>query len=390
MKKILVVCYLISIVALFLYSFTQIDLSLTFSKNAFVASTIKWFQQLGYFNRPLSASVYLGLLLALFSCYAGFLFLAHKKKLQKKLVWTLILGTTLLLTFTYNAFSYDLFNYIFDAKIVTYYHQNPYEHKAADYLGDPMLSFMRWVHRTYPYGPAWLVITVPVSFLGMQHFLPTVFLFKLLASLSFLGSLFYLGKILQKIAPDREVFGLVFFGLNPLILIESLVSAHVDSVMAFFFLWSFYLLVREKYLSSYLLFFFSVGIKFATGFLLPVYLWLTFLHKKKKKIIWEQVVTFGAVLVLGSVIAATMRGNFQPWYFISLFAFVSILANRFYLVIPSFILSIGALLTYYPYLLTGNWDPPIPQQLQTVYYSSIGIALVGTLAVGILKKKKHV
>ena len=93
----------------------------------------------------------------MFIYYFYFLYAVYKKKINKKIIRNLIVITSIGLGFSYVAFSYDLFNYIFDAKIITFYHQNPYFHKALDYPGDPMLSFMRWTHRVYPYGPIWLV-----------------------------------------------------------------------------------------------------------------------------------------------------------------------------------------------------------------------------------------
>ena len=142
--------YFLVIFALFLYSFTQIDLSLTFSRIDFLRNLVKSFQYIGYFNRPISTYIYVGLLALLFGFYIYFLKLAQNKRIKRDLVWKLIIATIVILLFSYNAFSYDLFNYIFDAKIFTHYHMNPYLHKALDFPGDPMLSFMRWTHRAYP------------------------------------------------------------------------------------------------------------------------------------------------------------------------------------------------------------------------------------------------
>jgi alpha-1,6-mannosyltransferase len=281
--KLLSSFYITTIVALFLYSFTQIDLSLTFSRIDFLHEIVKSFQYVGYFNRPLSTFIYVFLIVLLFNFYLGFLVLAYTKLLSKKMLWKLIIITTVILTFSYNAFSYDIFNYIFDAKIITHYQQNPYLHKALDFAGDPMLSFMRWTHRVYPYGPVWLGLTVPLSFLGFQFFLPTFFLFKSLIAASFLGTLYFIGKIFQKVAPEKEIFGLVFFGLQPLIIIESLVSGHLDIVMFFFAAWAVYLLLQKKYLFSFLLLFVSIGIKFVTGFLLPLFIVVFLLKKLKNK-----------------------------------------------------------------------------------------------------------
>src|SRR5258705_3372112 len=195
--KILFIVYVITLVALFLYSFAQIDLSLTFSRIDFLRQLVSSFQYIGYFNRPLSTFIYIFLLVLLFNLYLGFLVMAYTKQISKKLVWKLLIVTTVVLAFSYNAFSYDLFNYIFDAEIITHYQQNPYIHKALDFPGDPMLSFMRWTHRVYPYGPVWLGLTVPLSYAGLGFFLPTFFLFKALAAAAFLGTLKFVGKIFK-------------------------------------------------------------------------------------------------------------------------------------------------------------------------------------------------
>src|SRR5258706_5338006 len=170
--------YCLTIVCLFFYSYTQVDLSLTLSRISIWQGIEKSFQYVGYFQRPLSTYLYSGILIALFVSYIFLLIAVHKNVLSRKTLWILIIGTAIVLTFSYNAFSYDLFNYIFDAKIITHYSQNPYMHMALDFPHDPMLSFMHWTQRTYPYGPAWLLVTAPLSFIGLQFFLPTFFLFK--------------------------------------------------------------------------------------------------------------------------------------------------------------------------------------------------------------------
>ncbi len=233
-SSVFVVTYLGVILLLFFYSFTQIDLGLTFSRNEFLKSILDSFQHLGYFNRPLSTYFYITLVVLLFGFYLLFLRHALQKKLSKQTFWKLCIVITVLLALSYNAFSYDLFNYLFDARIITHYQQNPYVTKVLDFPGDPMLSFMHWTHRTYPYGPVWLALTVPLSFLGFGFFIPTFYLFKSLMAASFLGIVYFIGKITKKIAPKHEIFALVFFGLQPLVLIESLVSAHLDGVMMVF------------------------------------------------------------------------------------------------------------------------------------------------------------
>lgn len=386
--RITVGLYFVTLLALFLYSFTQIDLSLTFSRIEFLRNLVNSFQYIGYFNRPLSAYIYVGLLVLLFGFYLYFIKQALSKKHQLKFFWEIILATSALLVLSYNAFSYDLFNYIFDAKIFTHYHLNPYLHKALDFPGDPMLSFMRWTHRVYPYGPVWLGITIPLSYLGQNFFLPTFFLFKILIAGSYLGSIYLLGKILRKINPAAEPYGVVFFALNPLVIIESLVSGHLDMVMIFFALFAFYNLINKKYIFAFVLLLLSIGIKFGTVFLLPVFILVAYLQLKNKKIDWQIIAGLSLVLMLVTVfVSANYSGNFQPWYLLLPLAFAALLAQGYFVLIPSVILSFAALTTYVPYLYWGNWDPPVPQILSMLQLASIGLSLMLVLVNYYLKKK---
>ncbi len=369
--------YSLTIFSLFLYSFTQIDLSLTFSRITFLRNIVGSFQYIGYFQRPLSTYIYLGIIALLFGFYLYFIKLTHQKKISSKFIWKIIIAASAILVFSYNAFSHDLFNYIFDAKIYTHYHLNPYLHKALDFSGDPMLSFMRWTHRVYPYGPVWLFLTIPLSYIGMNLFLPTVFLFKILIAAGFIGSLYFISRIFRKIAPEKEMLGLIAFGLNPLILVESLVSGHLDIVMVFFALWATYKLIDRKYIAAFLLLFISIGIKFGTVFLIPVFLLAFFMHRKNKKINWQ--IPFGVgifLLTLTVVVTSIHSGNFQPWYLVLPLSYAVFLVDKYYVYIPGLILSIFALLTYAPYLYLGNWDLPVPVILSGIYIVGIFLSVI--------------
>ena len=377
--------YLITVIGLFFYSFTQVDLGLTLSQWSVWQVMEKFFQHIGYFQRPLSSLLFVSIVLLLFIFYLSILSAVHKKKISKKTIWFLIISTTIILNFSYNAFSYDLFNYIFDAKIITNYHQNPYLHKALDFPGDPMLSFMHWTHRFLPYGPTWLAFTVPLSYLGLQFFLPTFFLFKILMSASFLGTVYFIGKILRKVLPANEVFGIAFFALNPLVIIESLVSSHNDIVMMFLTIFSLYLLISSKYIKSFVFLALSIGIKFATAFIIPIYLLIYFLQKGKKEINWQILFGIMAVIMIIPVILASYRTNFQPWYLLNILPLVSLVAKKYYFFIPSVVLSLGSIFQYLPFLYLGNWDNPVPSILFWTITSSIVLSLLLIVAASLKK-----
>lgn len=349
MVNIAVFGWLATIFSLFLYSFSQIDLGLTLTQLTFWQSIQTSFQYLGYFQRTASTQIYLVILAGLFAFYFLILRAVRQRQFSAKKIWFLILLTAGILWLSYNAFSYDLFNYIFDAKIVTFYHQNPYLYKALDFPTDPMLGFMHWTHRLYPYGPLWLTITLPLSFLGFQKFLLTAILFKGLAVVSYLAAGWFIFRILQKTVPKLALLGLTIFAFNPLVVIESLVSAHNDIVMMALALGAFWLFLEKKHLAGWLAFIASIGIKFATGILLPL-----FLVKK----FWPRL---ALLLMAVALVAVTKRTSFQPWYFLYILPFVALLPQVRWLFWLTTSLSAGFLLHYAPFLYLGNWDPPVPE-----------------------------
>lgn len=363
--KIAYFAWIFFVIGLFLYSFTQVDLSLTLTRTSFWQPIQNSFQWIGYFSRPLSSYLFVGLLLGMFTVYVFILSLVKKNILRFTNILSLVIFTAILLAVAYNAFSYDFFNYIFDAKIITNYHENPYLRKALDYPGDPMLSFMRWTHRVYPYGPGWLLLTVPLSFLGNQIFLVTFFIFKTAIALCFLGTALFLSKIAEKIGQEKT-YVLAFFALNPLVIIESLVSAHNDIVMLFFAVVSLWFCIQKKWLVAGIVLLFSVSIKFATVLLLPVYLLLIVFIRQGRQIPWEKILFVMIFLMFVAIIAASIRTTFQPWYVLYPLPFMALLARRSYISYPVIMLTLGSLFQYVPFLYLGNWDPPVPMILQAM------------------------
>ena len=163
--------YIIASVFLFLYSYTQVDLSLTLSSSGLLQTIQKAFQYIGFYARPLSTTLYSLIVVFWFGLYAWSLGLAAKGKLTIPDVWKIVGLVTLLLVFSYPAFSYDLFNYVFTAKTVLVYHKNPYEIIPLQFAGiDPLVSIMRWTHLPSAYTPLWITLTLPAYLLGFGKF----------------------------------------------------------------------------------------------------------------------------------------------------------------------------------------------------------------------------
>lgn len=347
--------YILLIIALFFYSFTQVDLNLTLSQVSVYQTLQKQFQYIGFFQRPLSALIFSIIVFFLFVFYVLFLYLAKKGKMEIKKITILIFLTFIILVFSYNAFSYDLFNYIFDAKIITYYQQNPYLYKPLDFTSDPMLNFMRWTHRLYPYGPSWLFLTVPLSFIGFNFFLLTFFLFKAMTGLTFLGSAYLIYKISKVLFPKNAIFNTVFFAFNPLILIEGLVSAHNDFPLVFFALLAIYLYLLKQKALSFLSLLFSIGVKYSTIVLVPMFALVFYFENIRKKIPWENIFLVSVIFSLFAVVLATLRTTFQPWYLVFPFTMGAFVSRKYYVFIPSLIASIFMVLIYIVYVYMTDY-----------------------------------
>lgn len=386
-KKITIFLWIFACISLFLYSFVQVDLGLTLNRASFVQTIQKSFQYIGYFNRPLSTYLFTSVIVFLCATYCFTLYGVYRKWLSGKIIWTIVVCVSIILLFSYNAFSYDLFNYIFDAKIITQYGQSPYEHKALDYPSDPMLGFMHWTHRTYPYGPLWLVLSTPLSFLGGGYFLPTFYLFKLLMVGAYLLCSVMIYKIANKTKLVNPIFALSFFALNPFVIVESLVSAHNDIVMMGLVMVSTYFLISKHAVKGFLFFVLSVLVKFATILLIPLFLWYPISKQKNKDFIFF----LGSVaLMMVGVYLASSRTTFQPWYFLLVLPFASIISNRYFVFIPLVIFSFLILFQYVPYFYTGNYDPPVPVIMNQMLGWSIGLSIGATLIFRFFKKFKKV
>ena len=333
--------YTIILFSFSIYSYALIDPNLTLINNSTWVTFRNVMVNLGYYHRDTSWSVYLGLVIFLFVFH--FIFMKYSAKYNALKIALLI---SIFLLFSYPFLSHDFFNYIFDAKIITVYHQNPYIHKALDYPADHWIRFMQWTHRTYPYGPTWLLITLIPSFLSFGKFILNFILFKLMFTFFYLMAVYYLNKMNKKWA--------LFFATNPLIIIEGLISSHNDLVAVSIAIVGIYYLLQNKKYGSRLLLLLSGGIKYIT---LP----FLFLHKSdsgqaRMTSFWgpkghQNLLVFISLVSL--LLYLTFSSEIQPWYFLALFALLPYYEK---IILKLNILCAGLLLSYYPYIRLGGWD----------------------------------
>lgn len=388
--KVLLFLYFLFVIGLFLYSYTQVDLSLTLSRASIFQTIEKTFQYVGYFNRPISTYLFIIIVGLLFIFYG--IFIHFSDKFSPMTFWKLILPVSIILALSYNAFSYDFFNYIFYTKIILHYRQNPYLVTALNFPKDPMLSFMHWTHNTYPYGPFWLVLTVPLGFLGFNYFLPTFFIFKAFSLLCFIGTVYFIGKITQKIYPKFSTLSMILYAFNPLVLIESLVSAHNDVAMVFLAVLGVYFLIEKKWFLGVLTIALSALTKEATIFLLiPAILYSLNIVLKKHFISEKLFLLFCAVSMIGGLLFAISKIEIQPWYALWVLPFVILIRPNKYLLWITVGFCLGLLLRYVPFLWQGDWNGMASTvKLYVTIITPVVFLILGSLLQRFYVKKQNI
>lgn len=354
--------YIVTSIALFLFSYTQIDLNLTLSRASAVQTLQKSFQYVGYYNRPVSTFIYLCIVGLLFGLYIAALGAARKGVLTVHGVWKLIGVVTVLLVFSYPAaFSYDFFNYLFTAKTVLVYHKNPYLVTPLQFAGiDPWTNFMRWTHLSSAYTPLWIGLSLVPFALGLGYFLPVLFFTKLAIAGFYIVACVGIVKIMDHEDVKHAATSLVLFALNPLIIIETLVSGHNDIVLVAFAMVAIALLVRNRYMSAWWVLAVSIAAKFMTIFLIPVF-WL---NKSRR---WMLV-----AMIAGLVVVIARRG-ILPWYMVWVWPFIALSPQLTQIIVLAGFFSFGLLLTYATYLYVGSYDPWVVGVNQWLPYASLGI-----------------
>lgn len=372
----ILISYCLISLALFLYSYTQVDLNLTLSRFSIWQTIQKSFQYVGYYMRGQSTGMYVGIIGFLYVLYIVTLHEIKKGVLGLHHIWEIIMCVSVLLVLSYPAFSYDMFNYIFTAKSVLLYHKNPYIVLPQQFASvDPWINFMRWIHLPSAYTPLWILFTFVPYLLGFGYLLLILWNIKILILLSYLATAIFLYKILYILDKKRSVLGLAIFALNPLVLIEGLVNAHNDMLMMALAMISFYLFLQKKRWWSYALLSVSVAVKLMTIFLFPVFM---FGWNRRFALL---AMSIGFCLVL-------LEREVLPWYLIWILPFVALLPELEHVTLIAGAFSLGLLLRYAPYLYFGHWNDPVPAIKSWVTLMPLAVAMCYIAFRHLIRKKR--
>ncbi len=330
-----------------------------------------------YKNSLIASMLYVLLLTGLYALYARTMYLVRFGKVGKMGVFAVLAG--LLFWLSYPALSYDIYNYILTAKVAFFYHENPYVVMPIEFIGEPMLAFTRAANKLALYGPVWIASTYIPHVLSGNNFIIALFAFKLLSVFGYVG-LVYL--IYQK---TRRLEQVLFFALNPLVIIEIFTSGHNDAFMMFL-AFSGVLALQKRTLLGYVggtaLLFGSILVKGATVVIVPVMIWL---HKRT----FEMQMKWIAALLFGVFLLSPLREEMYPWYALWWLGALAFIPIRHGSVVhgASFWLSFGLMARYIPWIATREYGGYGPMIRTLVTVTPMIIYLV-VITIARLKKKK--
>jgi hypothetical protein len=351
-----------------------------------------WMWETFFKNPQLTTGVYSFLLLVAFLLYLFIVKKLEQSSLEYAFGWkkyALIYGLVLApLFFSYNALSHDVFNYIFNAKMLVAYGANPHEAVALSFSNDPWTRFMHNTHTPAPYGYGWTAISLIPYLSGFGKFFLTWIAFRIWSIISIVllyVGLQYAAKIFTGQKLQAYQLAVVFF--NPLFVLEVVSNMHND-------LWMIVPAVvalaavtdldprktpqLKKLGLALLLLAASISIKLATLVLIPLVVLLVL----EKNFLFTLADSLSAKLPLFKLLPArilqslesylyqyipllaagllfipllTSRSQqFHPWYWLWVLVWIPFIRYRF-LRNLLILFSLSSMLRYIPWLWTGGF-----------------------------------
>lgn len=144
-------------------------------------------------------------------------------------------------------FSRDVYSYVAYGRIASLYHANPYVQTPVDYPADPILSLVghKWVDTPAVYGPLFTHLSALLT-RGARSIPMLVTTFRLIAAAASLGTVALIARMTRRERPARAAFAVAAFGLNPVILFQSVGGGHNDLLVALAVAGAFTLVLRDR------------------------------------------------------------------------------------------------------------------------------------------------
>jgi hypothetical protein len=396
---------LLSIFAIFSYSLTDPNLVLTSWLPYWQFQ--QWMWQTFFQNAPLLTYTYTALIIGIFGLYMGLVRSAPQDIVSKfgqmKSFLIIVLLTIAPLFLSYNMLSHDVFNYIFNAKMVLAYDADPHVQVALDFQQDNWTRFMHNTHTPAPYGQGWTALSLLPYAMGLSKFTFTWLIFRGWSVLSVVLTAIVIWFVAKRIHQNITYRELTLLFLNPLLVIEVVSTIHNDLWMMMPAVLSLGLIIKPlknktvSILISALLLFLSSSIKLASIVLLPLWIFFLFYHfsiwaklhqgiikmkqKKLAKLFTQYVESIRgywaeiAVILCFIPLLTDRSQQFHPWYLTWLLVWLPFLKVK-WMKGSIVVLSVSSLLRYIPWLWVGHFSDQVILQEKAITWVPLVIFLI--------------
>ena len=227
-------------------------------------------------NNMVNAMTFLGVFA--FICIMYLLIIKRNDKLfvDNKAMFKFIIVVSFIFTIILPMTSTDVFYYISTGWADARYNINPYYTSVKELQddlnlkNDEILNKMPkvWREQKIVYGPAWTLVCKGLSALSFGSLPIALLVYKLFNLLLHIANCFIIYKISKK-----KLITLIY-GLNPLILFESLTNVHNDILLLFFMLFGLYFIFRRprnfyNVIIGVVLFAMATAVKYVAILILP-------------------------------------------------------------------------------------------------------------------------
>ncbi len=195
-------------------------------------------------------------------------------QVRGRAAWMIVLGGAAafcaVLLWMYPLDAADIFDNIMHGRILGIYGANPFRDTPQMFSADPFLPYAAWKRTPSAYGPVWEALAGGVARLAGDGLVANVLAFKLLGGFFLLLALGLVYVILQRLAPERALAGVVLLAWNPVVLYETIANGHNDIAMAVWILAAAWAVLARRYTLAILALLVGVAVKLIPLLLLPI------------------------------------------------------------------------------------------------------------------------
>jgi alpha-1,6-mannosyltransferase len=183
---------------------------------------------------------------------------------RRAAIWT-VAGLHVLFFLGPPLLSQDVFSYIAYARLGVEHGLSPYTHSPIDIPNDPVFGFAGSKDAVSVYGPAFTLLTYPLSSLGVAG---AFWVLKGVAAAASLGIVALVWRTAERLRRD-PVAPALFVGLSPLVLVHVVSAAHNEALVVLLTMAGVYAFVRGRPRAAGAFATFAAGLKASAALVLP-------------------------------------------------------------------------------------------------------------------------